>query len=125
MKHKREQHDELIKRRIDGQQQELAEKMQTEADDEALSQAIAEQDEENENDGVVETSKRSSAAEHNSVKKRKREPETFRDEEYFIPMFQQGRAKEDAYATHRLSILFIYNIYKYIDVLGVYLVTYL
>jgi gamma-glutamylcysteine synthetase len=111
MKHKREQHDELIKRRIDGQQQELTEKMQTEADDEALSQAIAEEDEENENenDGVVETSKRSSAAEHNSVKKRKREPETFRDEEYFIPMFQQGRAKEDAYATHRLSIyLFIY-----------------
>lgn len=101
MKHKREQHDELIKRRIDGQQQELTEKMQTEADDEALSQAIAKEDEdENENDAVVETSKRSSAAEHNSVKKRKREPETFRDEEYFIPMFQQGRAKEDAYATH-------------------------
>jgi hypothetical protein len=33
-----------------------------------------------------------------AVKKRKRELETFRDEENFIPMFQQGRAKEDAYA---------------------------
>jgi hypothetical protein len=36
MKHKREQHDELIQRRIDGQQQQELEKQQTEADDDSM-----------------------------------------------------------------------------------------
>lgn len=38
-------------------------------------------------------------------KKQKREAGSYRDEEYFLPMFQKGRAKEDAYISFFLLLL--------------------
>lgn len=100
MKQKREQHDEVIKRRVEGQAQSSIEQ----AEEEKAATEEAEADVK-----ISATIEPGISLSYIlillyltvclTVGAKKRKRESFRDEEYFLPMFQQNRAKEDAYAS--------------------------